>query len=278
MFIFTVTPGLSGTMYLAERLKGTPDARVVHELAVRLPNSGQDSDPPTWHVLQHYQTGDLGPLWDWYERRRIPQMRRMMAKAKATHYIETNNLLCKAAMPALLKLLEGRVALIHLRRDAYDVTCSFLHADTIPGHLYSIPSAPTGLPSPYTGWPYGRTVCLPWRDDCDLSDDFVSCLWCWFEAEAKAVVLSAVCPVWLLELADASSDEALADLLRRCGLEPPTAFAAVNRSTNTKKAAWRRMDAPGREALQDAVAALRERLVPEALPLFDTLRDKAVSS
>ncbi|MBW7851049.1 MAG: hypothetical protein H3C38_11175 [Rhodospirillales bacterium] len=136
---FTVTPGRSGTNYLAELLHGIPGITALHE-----------PEPNFVHVLRRVQQ-DPTVAHAFLRDHKLPAI----SKVETPAYLETSHLTCKGFIEPLLRLGMAP-GLIILRRPPREVAWSLLERRTVPartpaGMAYLLePRDPYVLPLP--GW------------------------------------------------------------------------------------------------------------------------------
>jgi hypothetical protein len=155
--VFTVTPGRSGTKYLAALL-AVPGVAAHHE-----------PSPDFVAVLRRVQQNPEIAFAFWRDTK-LPYI----AAIDAPIYVETSHLFCKGFLePAILLGLKPR--LIFLRRPPSEVAWSLLERDTVPvrspyGALYLLdPRDPGVLPLP--GW--------------ERMTDYQLCFWYALEIERR---------------------------------------------------------------------------------------------
>jgi hypothetical protein len=156
--IFTVTPGRSGSKYLAALLSTIPGVSAYHE-----------PSPDFASVMRRMQQ-DPEIAFSFLRHKKLPAI----AKIDEPVYIETSHLFCKGFFEPLL-LMEISPKLIFLRRHPTDVAWSLLERGTIPtrtasGCFYLLdPRDPNVLPLP--GWESMR--------------DYQLCFWYALEIERR---------------------------------------------------------------------------------------------
>lgn len=229
MFVFTVTTGHSGTMYLAKLLESCPNSYVVHEPGWTKPDGRQITDPPLELATAYQRAGATQALHVWYDRVRVPTLTRVLAN-QADHYVETGQLLCKADLGYLLsKLPVDLIRLVHLRRDAYSTAFSLRRNGAIPG---------TPTVEPWWGWPWAESNLLRWRLSTRAGDrPLTACVWLWLEVEARALTLAELYPLRTVELAALNSKDEVLALCRWLGIgAPPQLDYVVGKPVNAKQA------------------------------------------
>jgi len=149
--IFTVTPGRSGTGYLAWLLKDQPGIHCEHE--------GQ---PNFVEVMNKVQTSSQIAT-DFWVNRKLP-----FIESTSGIYVETSHVFCKGFLEPLLNL--GIVPdLVLLRRDCKAVAASLLRLNTIPGKTEK-----------------GRKFLLP-PEDLNMTDEELCYAYC-LEIERRMIV------------------------------------------------------------------------------------------
>jgi hypothetical protein len=121
-FLFTMTTGRSGTLYLAELLhRNFPDAECHHEL-VGWDRFGVDT-PDLSHMTLFNSQGNVAPVRNFW-RQKLARI----AASPAPFYAETSHLLMKAGLIENLDLLEpaGDIHLVALERDVLATMLSLI--------------------------------------------------------------------------------------------------------------------------------------------------------
>jgi hypothetical protein len=156
--IFTVTPGRSGTKYLAALLGTVPGVSACHE-----------PKPDFVSVLRRVQQ-DPEIAFSFLRHEKLPAI----AETPEPVYAETSSLFCKGFLEPLI-LMELYPKLIILRRYPTDVAWSLIERDMVPvrtasGCLYLLdPRDPNVLPLP--GW--------------ERMTDYQLCFWYALEIERR---------------------------------------------------------------------------------------------
>ena len=113
--IFTVTPGRSGTSYLAQLLAAIPGVSAHHE-----------PDPNFVQVMRRIQM-DPAMAYHFLYEHKLPAI----ARNPSPIYIETSHLTCKGFIEPMLRM-GLRPSLIILRRPPREVAWSYLLKETVP--------------------------------------------------------------------------------------------------------------------------------------------------
>ena len=158
--IFTVTPGRSGTKYLAALLGSVPGVAAHHE-----------AQPDFVTALRRAQQ-DPEVAFAFWRDVKLP----FIASLDAPVYAETSHLFCKGFLePAILLGLKPK--LIILRRPPSEVASSFLERDTVPART-----------------PYGTLYLLDTRDPYvmplvgwERMTDYQLCFWYALEIERRQI-------------------------------------------------------------------------------------------
>lgn len=158
--IFTVTPGRSGTKYLAALLASIPGVAAYHEPV-----------PDFVSAMRRVQQ-DPEVAFAFWRDAKLP----FIAQTDASIYAETSHLFCKGFFEAAI-LLGLAPKLIVLRRPPSEVAWSLLERETVPartpyGTLYLLdPRDPGVLPMP--GW--------------ERMTDYQLCFWYALEIERRQI-------------------------------------------------------------------------------------------
>lgn len=112
-FLFTITPGHSGTTWLADCLAANlPDSAVFHEI-LGYDRFGLDT-PDLSHMTLFNSQGNVGPVREFWQRK----AERILAR-RESWYAETSHLLAKCGLLENIDLFtrHGRVFIVCLDRD-----------------------------------------------------------------------------------------------------------------------------------------------------------------
>ena len=178
--IFVVTPGRSGSKYLANLLGAVPGVHAEHE-----------PEPNFVHVMrrsQHNPSSALSFLRD----HKLPAI----SKVAEPIYAETSNLTCKGFIEPMI-MLGLRPGLILLRRSPRQVAFSLLERYTVPartqmGLTYLLdPRDPFVLPLP--GW--------------ESLSDYQLCFWYALEVERRCLRYAAIANRLGMALTDITCEE-----------------------------------------------------------------------
>jgi hypothetical protein len=120
-YIFTITPGRSGTAYLAELLRQNVSDTEVHHERTGYQNFGVLT-PDLSHFTLFNSVGNVAAVRAFWERK-LGGLR----YGETAHYAETSHLLAKAGLIENLSLLgpEADIHLVNLRRDLDPLVWSF---------------------------------------------------------------------------------------------------------------------------------------------------------
>jgi len=120
-YIFTITPGRSGTAYLAELLRQNAADTEVHHERTGYQNFGVLT-PDLSHFTLFNSVGNVAAVRAFWQRK-LGGLR----YGEAAHYAETSHLLAKAGLIENLSLLgaEADIHLVNLRRDLDQLVWSF---------------------------------------------------------------------------------------------------------------------------------------------------------
>jgi hypothetical protein len=194
--VFTVTPGRSGTKYLAELLGAVPGVAAHHEPA-----------PDFVSVLRRAQQ-DPEVAFAFWRDTKLP----FIEASEAPIYAETSHLFCKGFFePALLLGLQPK--LIILRRPPSEVAWSLLERNTVPartpyGGLYLLdPRDPNVMP--LAGW--------------ERMSDYQLCFWYALEIERRQLKYSDMAmrlglPTFEVLQRDLGKPEVFGFMLQRLGI------------------------------------------------------------
>ncbi len=201
MKVFTVSSGRTGTAYLAEcfRVNAPAGWQVEHEGPLLGGFGGFRPDISHMHAYNCNECREhLREFW----KRKFADL--------PEHYVETSHINCKAGLIEHLDLLDGPVALVHLRRNIRDVFLSI--------------AARGGMLTKSDMWMWHLDPDYP----ANLTDKNVfaegmlgNIAWYLLEMEARARRLKGLCRAeWLtVSLEDIARPEGLAALLERFGIE-----------------------------------------------------------
>lgn len=119
-FVFTITPGRTGTTYLAKLLEqAVPDAECHHERTGFDRMGAHSPDASTFMLFNSH--GNVGEVRDFWRRKFA-----LIRHGRGSTYIETSHYLAKAGLIENLDLLgdDAQIELIDLRRDLFSVVWS----------------------------------------------------------------------------------------------------------------------------------------------------------
>lgn len=120
-FIFTITPGRTGTLYLTNLLGANlPDCQAHHELIFGFDKFGVDT-PEISHFHTFNSKGNTTKIQKFWKRKLTK-----IGKTKTRYYVETSHLLAKAGLVENLDYLKkyGKIHLIILKRDLLKIILS----------------------------------------------------------------------------------------------------------------------------------------------------------
>ena len=145
--IFTVTPGRSGTAYLAKLLASIPNVTAHHE-----------PDPNFVLVMRLLQTQPI-VAYNFLNQFKLPEI----VKTLNNVYVETSHVTCKGFIEPMIRM-GLRPSLIILRRPPREVAWSFLERKSVPcrsteGIRYLLDPRDMGV-LPYLAWDKGSNYQL----------------------------------------------------------------------------------------------------------------------
>lgn len=156
--IFTITPGRSGTGYLANLCSCIPDTISLHE-----------PDPDFAYVMRKVQNNSK-LAYEFLINVKLPHIASLPTK----HYIETSHLFCKGFFEPLLDI-DIKFDVVFLKRNKRDVALSLYQLNTIPGR--------TSLGLQYLLHPMDPDV-LPLKD-WEKLHDYQLCYWYCLEIDRR---------------------------------------------------------------------------------------------
>ncbi len=230
-FIFVATTGRSATGLLNRVLSVVPGCRAEHEPMPKL--NGRP-------MIERNQ-GDSNAVRRLY--RTIKSVRIRRAAAGYEIYAETSHIFVKSFFEHAIRDLGKRLTVVHLRRDPVLVARSM-------AMLRAIPGTPLGNEW-YLDWRSPRCL-LPIPDALraggEWDDPIYTCLWYWYEIEARIAKMASDFPdlkIHRLSISDGSPTGAVLTLLSEMGLPFERELVVrvcdevVNRKLHAKKRSGR---------------------------------------
>ena len=250
MYVFALTTGHSGSLYLTQLLSTCPNTYVTHEPGEFDPEGRVvETEPPTGLVGDAH-LGNPEPLRAWYAETKVQRVRNR--KGKQAHYVEGGCMVAKGDPAYLLSLFPApEVRVIHLRRDPHRTAQSLQAAGSIPGA------------HPWHGYPWSPLARLRWPQEREIPTPLVACVWGWLEVAALALSLESLYPVYHVGPGDLSNERAVLDLCAWAGLPPPAERSQVGSVVNAKLGVEAPTPPEQRAAeLAGALAAIRAGIEP----------------
>ena len=161
-YVFCATTGRSGTETLARLIDCAPNVAAFHEPYPKMKN-----DTPDRYNLT------LRDVFLLIKRNTIRK-----SSIGYKHYFESNHLFILNYADLAVSEFGKKVKIIHLRRDVVDVARSFFAIESIPGRTES------GIK--WMPHPFKKTNIIQLSEELQrLDHPFYSCLWYWYEVEAR---------------------------------------------------------------------------------------------
>lgn len=264
MYVFALTTGRSGSLYLATILASCPDTHVEHQPSLPDMDVQLALLPAKWYV----HTGDLYPVAALLRDYRLPFINGL--KGEDAHYVETSPAVTKAeAFAWPLVLPKDGLAFIHLRKSAYATILSHTRAGLNRPDVIS-------MFFPIT-WPWPWAPYQPFALSTDTYgklDDFDIALWSWLNVEAIAVHCRKSQRVVTVELEDLNTEAGVFRLCDTLGLPPPTDTTQVGIQKNSIFSKEHPVEPypeqfRGPEHLPVSLAKIRAMLLSDRVASFD---------